>query len=366
MKLNVLLLVMLLLSQAQLMAQWETKASFNQARSQHCAVMHPNGNIYVICGWAGSSELDSVEIYNTATDTWTTGANAPAQARGGCAAVGQDGLIYVFLPDLGSGPNASYTYNPSTNSWTAIATLPASVWEGAAVCAPDGRIFVFGGELSYKGYNCGTAPRPRPASRCDLVQIYDPSSNTWSNGTPIPVATLQLAAVSARDGNIYLFGGTDDASSNPLNNVQIYHPATDTWSAGTPMPATRNQFGAALAPDGKIYLVGGKQSYYNSDPPFFATVYIYDPAFDSWSDGPSLPMELGETKAVSSYAGIYQIGGCNSLFQNVNFFLPIASAHRTSNGQGHGGCGATGMEVILLLLALAGVRRYRQARACRR
>jgi hypothetical protein len=172
---------------------------------------------------------------------------------------------------------------------------------------------VFGGE-------------PGGATSTNATRIYDIATNTWSTGANMPVAVKQHSAVTGPDGRIFIFGGRT-VNETLIGNVQIYNPATNTWASGTGMPIPKVQFGAATAPDGRIYIVGGKVNYTNSTGPFFHTVEIYNPATNSWANGPVIPAQVGELEAVSLSGSIYAIGGTDGTYRNYNFQLtPVPPA----------------------------------------
>jgi Kelch motif len=60
------------------------------------------------------------------------------------------------------------------------------------------------------------------------VEVYNFTTNTWSQATPMPTARGYLAVVAGTDGNVYAIGVTD--GKQPLETVEVYKPATDTWS----------------------------------------------------------------------------------------------------------------------------------------
>ena len=73
-------------------------------------------NIYVPGGFNSVSfggPLDTMQIYNTATNTWSAGMVLPA-ARSGVATAAFNGLVYVIggYNPTGTGHNEVYIYNP--------------------------------------------------------------------------------------------------------------------------------------------------------------------------------------------------------------------------------------------------------------
>jgi PKD repeat protein len=131
----------------------------------------------------------------------------------------------------------------------------------------------------------------------NIVQIYDPYLNYWSQGAnkPTPVVSAASATVG---GKIYVFGGYYDASLHPYyglqdnlmlfggsfsNVLEIYDPATDTWeTSATTLPKPLVGL-TAVALDGMIYVIGGLY-----DSPIGAKVcsselYRYDPQTDTYT-----------------------------------------------------------------------------------
>lgn len=275
---------------------WEDRAPLAAARGQQGLVAHPNGKIYAFGGYTNGPEFSTLEIYDPVTNMWSPGAPMPTPDRGMASAVDDNGFIYSF-----AGLSAqSFRYDPDADTWTVIPSPPyLHAWEASAVKGADGRIYLFGGE----------GPQ-------NVTQIFDPVTNLWTYGAPMPRLRIQHGAALAPGGFIYLIGGRSSASL--LSAVDVYDPTTDTWSSAAPMPTPRAQFGITTATDGKIYTIGGKQNYGNNSAPFFGDVEIYDPATDTWETGPSLPIARGELEAVAVGGYIYAIGGTNGTFLALN------------------------------------------------
>ncbi len=101
------------------------------------------------------------------------------------------------------------------------------------------------------------------------------------------------AAIGAVNGKIYVIGGRVGAAfigvASDISVVEEYDPAVDKWSAPRArMPTTRSALGAGTY-NGRIYVAGGEFQ----DPHMMATfrsVEAYDPATNSWSIMPSMPV----------------------------------------------------------------------------
>lgn len=74
---------------------WVSKQDLQSARMDHTCVVH-NGLIYTIGGATDVNNPDSsVEIYDEASDTWSTGTNFPSPLKY-LQAISFDGTLYVF------------------------------------------------------------------------------------------------------------------------------------------------------------------------------------------------------------------------------------------------------------------------------
>jgi N-acetylneuraminic acid mutarotase len=70
---------------------------------------------------------------------------------------------------------------------------------------------------------------------------------------PTPRGGIAAATVTS-NGEIYVFGG--EAPEKTFDNTEIYNPTTDSWSTGPPIPTARHGLAAADV-GGKIYVIGG-------------------------------------------------------------------------------------------------------------
>jgi len=94
------------------------------------------------------------------------------------------------------------------------------------------------------------------------------------------------AAAAVIDGKVYVVGGRQnlkqpDGSMRIVNltNLEVYDPRTDGWDLGAPMPQGQGGL-AADSIDGKLYVFGGEQ--WTPEKPVFGDSWVYDPAADAW------------------------------------------------------------------------------------
>jgi N-acetylneuraminic acid mutarotase len=168
--------------------------------------------------------LNNMQIYDTATDTWSQGAVLPA-ARSGVATAAFNNLVYVIAGynPVGTGHNDVYIYNPATNTYTTGAPMPGVAGNVPGVLLA-GEIYVVGG---------GTAPGASFA--------YNPTTNSWRT-----IAVLPTTNGLCQSGNGFVLSGElwiVGCLGLPLaQQVWIYNPGTNSWRAGQRRsPGTRQR-----------------------------------------------------------------------------------------------------------------------------
>ena len=195
--------------------------------------------------------------------------------------------------------SSNYVYDPQTDNWTQLAPLPVGVG-GYASAVVDDKIYIIAGGIaaSYEW---------EPTNR---VQIFDPKTNQWTNGTSIPTPVYDAKACiiteSSGEKRIHVIGGQltyywyNRPYVDGIDLHQVYDPATDTWTNATAMPTPRTGLGLAVVYN-QIYAIGGEhngtlllanEKYSPSDP----SGYI--PEFPSWT---ILPLVLTATAVAAIY-----------------------------------------------------------------
>ena len=197
----------------------------------------------------------------------------------------------------------------SQGSWTAVAPMPTGRMQYASVRLSNGLIYTIGGQL-------GTPPYTAPTN---VVEIYNPATNTWSAGPSMPSVRYSLAAAVA-GGVIYAIGGYNGGNTNA---VEAFDPQVGFWVSKSPLPTARNGLAAVTGPDGKIYAMGGDVQGGGEN---VATVEIYDPSTNTWTPGPSMPSVRSGFKATLGTTGlIFVIGGGSngSILSSVDALNPV-------------------------------------------
>ena len=156
-----------------------------------------------------------------------------------------------------------------------------------------------------------------------ITQTERFNGTTWANMAPIPTPHSQSRA-AAVGNRIYVPGGFNSIQfTGPLANMQIYDTTTDTWSQGMMLPAARSGI-ATAAFNGLVYAIGG----YNPVGTGHTDVYIYDPGSNSYTTGAPMPVGQGNMPGVVLNGEIYVVGGGTS--PGAQFaYNPTANTWRT-------------------------------------
>ena len=154
-------------------------------------------------------------------------------------------IITVTRPN---GKPSNPRYAPPSDStvpgtWQICKPMNRGAVFAGTVALPNGRIFVISGRTTDNGIRKIT----------NVVRVYDPLQNTWTEVSPIPTPRTQPGAAVGGDGKIYVMGGGDPQRQK--NIVEVYDPRTDTWARRHSMPTPREGLSAVAAKgaDGRRY-----------------------------------------------------------------------------------------------------------------
>ena len=190
------------------------------------ALVDANERFLIFGGYDGVTPINTLNIYDAMTDTWSTGAPIPNTGGGFGTGVCQvNGRI--FLAGGSNNITAGFEYHLDTNTYTTIAPM--------------------GGGGAYRTHCAGVESR----SEChcfgngfDSPQhfVYHADTNTWTNGLAMPLGVTDPAVVSQGD-LVYVMGGSVPA---PPARTQIFDANAGTWSNGPAMPTALNNTSGTL------------------------------------------------------------------------------------------------------------------------
>jgi N-acetylneuraminic acid mutarotase len=221
-----------------------------------------NGKIYVLSLGSVSASMTTLQEYDPITDSWSIKTPMPT-VRTAFAMATFNNKLYVVggvQPGLGTPLNTVEEYDPSSDTWSTKASMPTGRSE-LAIASANGKIYAIGGSDG--------------STFLSTVEEYDPVNNNWTTKSSMSKGRVNLAAAVVND-KIYAIGGGIEESSIFVdsNIVEEYDPPTDTWVIKSSMPTTRHAL-AAIAQEDTIYAIGGSEMFN-----FLNTVEAYYPLQD--------------------------------------------------------------------------------------
>jgi len=235
-----------------------TCSSFLTEENVFRGALSVNGKIFFAGGfWIGNYATSEVDMYDTATKTWTNPGLLSA-ARGYIAtAFAGNKAIFAGGSDrynVITYHNAADMLDLVTMKWTR-ATLSEARTSIASASLEDKAYFI--GGVKQNGYS-------------NKIDVYSAASDSWSQiELNDPRGGASAAVINKR---IYIAGGRN--GSGNLRRVEIYEPATGSWSF---IEAPHDHPDATMVVlDSKFFLAGGDGFGNNA-------VDIYDTQTNSWT-----------------------------------------------------------------------------------
>jgi uncharacterized repeat protein (TIGR01451 family) len=284
---------------ADLGSSWDGLADTPQGTRLHGLAYH-DGYLYQIGGETALwTPTDAVYRYDIAGDSWSARAALPVDVSGVDAVTLGDHIYVPGGSDDAEQPfyggtflDTLHIYDPATNAWSTGAALSAPLAFASAV-ALDGKLYVVGGQLDDGRYS-------------DALYVYDPIGDSWSQGASMGEARA-YAGAGVIDGQIYVAGGYAGGDVNH-NSLEIYDPDTDTWRQGADLPSRVAAHAVSVVDDRYLILIGGGEmsmgTYRCS-----SDTWAFDSVTEHWFPLPDLNRCMYGTKVIGNGGNLYLVSG---------------------------------------------------------
>lgn len=255
---------------------------------------------HVLLGGAAALGLGSTRAQTTPATAGAHAAHEPLPSASAPYARLQGGVPHHLTPE-----QESQRFFDSTapagppGRWVARAALPIPRSEMAWATVAQGRMHVVG------GYGEGAVNR-------DYHHIYDPATDRWLSGTPLPRGANHVA-VAAEGDRVYACGGFVEQNRRSDALAYVYEIADKRWREIAPMPRPRGA-AAAVMLDGMLHLIGGA-SEPAAERASVAWHEVYDPKADRWTARKALPGARDHVGCVAFNGLIHIIGGRFNTFE---------------------------------------------------
>jgi N-acetylneuraminic acid mutarotase len=308
---------------------WSATGSLNVPRARFTATLLGNGKVLVAGGfpsWSDPSE--TAELYDPATGTWSlTGSmhgprawhSATPLPNGKVLVVG--GLAESGYVAYSSLLNTAELYDPETGTWTVTGSLRTGLVAPTATLLQDGKVLLAGGcDVIYDPW---TVDEEVDGALVN-AELYDPSTGSWSVTGSLNAGRVFHTATLLPNGDVLVAGGIlADPSLSIYNTAELYSPTKGTWSHAGKL-SRRWYHTATLLTDGRVLVTGGV----NHDDYFHWTVFniaqIYDPTTSSWSTTTSLNTPRAFHTATLLSNGEVLVAGGGESGRNAELYHPTA------------------------------------------
>ena len=213
---------------------WTATAKRNNEGVRPGAALLSDGKVLVVGGRVFTQgknsidehDLDSAEVYDPGTGSWTATANMHAKLSNPTGTfLGPDGKVLVVAS------TSIQVYDPTTGTWTEFPVRPGIDYHAAAQLS-DGTVLVAAGGDGDAGH-----------SACTAVDLYDPRTGSWTTDPSMlrcsdnSTFNVESSFTPLLDGTVLSVGGIgcdDGGECASSSTAELYVPA---GVALPPLPA---------------------------------------------------------------------------------------------------------------------------------
>src|ERR1700737_215588 len=262
-------------------------------RYDHTATLLADGRVLVTGGIRSTGFLDSTEIYDPGSNTWSPGPSLPSSRSGHAATLLTDGRVLVVGGNDSIQPQATAElYDPTANRWSSTNPMAAPRSAVSSILLKDGRVIAIGGI-------------PGLASSGGVGEIFDPTRETWGpagNSTPAAFNYGEATTI-LKDGRVLMTGGASQSLvGDAVPDGVVYDPRADRWFATSPMGQARVHHSASLLPDGRVLVAGGRNAQTNGTA--FNTTEIFDVNAGTATTPPAATRGVGSSATGTPLQGL--------------------------------------------------------------
>lgn len=231
-------------------------------RQSHTATLLSDGKVLLTGGYDAQGDyLASAELYDPAGGTFAP-AGSMLSARAGHVAIRLSDDRVLLVGGVGTGwtfLSSAEVYDPATGAFTRTGSMSFPRESHVAVGLENGRVLIVGGHRGRR-------------SNIELytsVEVYDPTTDTFSEAGEMTVRRHKHDAVLLSDGRVLITGGTDERDyRGRYTSAEIFDPraGTSSTTGSMDLPRYKHEGTSVVLPDGRVLIAGGAPEAEVYDP----------------------------------------------------------------------------------------------------
>ncbi|MBI5067639.1 MAG: hypothetical protein HZB56_05315 [Deltaproteobacteria bacterium] len=317
---------------------WTPTGSMSRGRYGHGAVLLPGGKVLVFggadtvphgtpgCLVYGDPPvpcylfLDSAELYDPATGTWTPtrGSMATPHLYPGLLLTSGKVLVLGGIQVVGPTLRSAELYDPETDRFEPTGPMATGRAHPACALLDSGEVLVVGGLTTWDESEAGGS-----------AELYDPVTGTWRPAASPGFRLAWNQAIRLRDGRVLVAGGVDPGQFgvSATDRASLYDPVADAWRGLPRMSHARGMQATTLLPSGRVLLVAGFEDGTEQG----ISAERFDPATGTWTESEAMPHHHGGgVQALVLGNGVVLVAG--GLLDDGGFRTSVRSAELYREG----------------------------------
>ena len=247
--------------------------NMNSPRSGHTATRLTDGRVLIAGGSprVAPGEITSVlatsELFDPASKSFAQSATMAISRFGHSAVRLLDGRVLVmggtsFCNTVFCSQTATAEiFDPATESFTSPGSMLSARTGFSATLLQDGRVLVAGGFSHFCPglFSCYLSS----------AELFDPASGTFSSTGSMTMPRSNATATELNNGMVLIAGGQDN--SGPLSTLELFDPAKGIFTLAGNMLTPRRLHSAVALSNGDVLLAGG-----NGDSSTLASTEVFE------------------------------------------------------------------------------------------
>jgi N-acetylneuraminic acid mutarotase len=194
---------------------WSVTGDLNTQRYRHTATLLPNGKVLVTGGHHGLFvSLNTAELYDPATGTWSSTGSLNIDRTGHTATSLPNGKVLVaggfnVIGNRFNLLNSVELYDSATGTWSVTGNLNIPRSDHTATLLSNGKVLVAGGDV-YGAW---------PAISLNTAELYDPATGIWSVTNNLNTSRRGHTATLLPNRKVLIAGGDNQGE---LASAELY------------------------------------------------------------------------------------------------------------------------------------------------